>query len=168
MRKIITALTAVVLLSFALPGAGIGTADAKLTAVKITYFKPPQVGVASTYKFEVDINQTVEIHGWITIVFPDDWTMPDVAKPGPGISEAESSELERILNSIYLATSPCTKCQGLPVIKTNKRTNQKYIQQYGLDTENSITFWSHIQLTPKGPYDPIPITVAARAGFKTQ
>lgn len=141
-------------------------AQAKLTSVKIVYFKPPQVGVASTYKIDVDINQTVEIHGWITIVFPDDWTMPDVPKPLPGISEAEANELERILNSIYLATSPCTKCQGLPHIKTNKRTNQKYLQQYGLDSENSITFWSHIELEPNGPYDPIPITVASRAGFK--
>lgn len=141
-------------------------AQAKLTSVKVIYFKPPQVGVASTYKIDVDINQTVEIHGWMTIVFPDDWTMPDVPKPVAGISEAESSELERILNSIYLATSPCTKCQGLPQIKTNKRTNQKYLQQFGLDSENSITFWSHIQLEPNGPYDPIPITVASRAGFK--
>jgi hypothetical protein len=59
MRKIITALTVMVMMSMVLPGASIGTADAKLTSVKITYFKPPQVGVASTYKFEVDINQTV-------------------------------------------------------------------------------------------------------------
>lgn len=141
-------------------------AQAKLTSVKVVYFKPPQVGVASTYKIDVDINQTVEIHGWITIVFPDDWTMPDVPKAVPSISEAEANELERILNSIYLATSPCTKCQGLPQIKTNKRTNPKYLQQFGLDSENSITFWSHIELTPNGPYDPIPITVASRAGFK--
>jgi hypothetical protein len=166
MNKMITVLILLLVVTGLLPYPQIGTADAKLTSVKVVYFKPPQVNVASTYKIDVDINKTVEIHGWITIVFPEEWTMPDVPKPGSGISEAESNELERILNSIYLATSPCTKCQGLPVIKTNKRTNQAYIQKYGLDNENSITFWSHIQLTPDGPYDPIPITVAGRAGFK--
>lgn len=155
------------ILVVALIGFPIGKdAQAKLTSVKVVYFKPPQVGVTSTYKIDVDINQTVEIHGWITIVFPDEWTMPDVPKPVAGITEAESNELERILNSIYLATSPCTKCQGLPQIKTNKRTNPKYLQQFGLDSENSITFWSHIELEPNGPYDPIPITIASRAGFR--
>lgn len=166
MKKLVQMAISLVL-AVALIGFPAGkNAQAKLTSVKVVYFKPPQVGVASTYKIDVDINQTVEIHGWITIVFPDDWTMPDVPKPVAGISEAESKELERILNSIYLATSPCTKCQGLPQIKTNKRTNQKYLQQFGLDSENSITFWSHIELEPNGPYDPIPITVASRAGFK--
>ncbi len=166
MKKILLAALALTFVTaqVALPSAS--NVNAKLSSVRVTYFKPPQVGVASTYKIEIDINQTVEIHGWITIIFPDDWTMPDTAKPGSGLSDAESNELERILNSIYLATSPCTKCQGLPVIKTNKRTNPDYKRKYGLDSENSITFWSHIKLEPNGPYDPIPITVAARAGFK--
>ncbi|MBP7733752.1 MAG: hypothetical protein KA140_08385, partial [Caldisericia bacterium] len=75
------------ILVVALIGFPIGQdAQAKLTSVKVVYFKPPQVGVTSTYKIDVDINQTVEIHGRITIVFPDEWTMPDVPKPVAGIT----------------------------------------------------------------------------------
>lgn len=166
MKKLLLATLALVFIAAQVVLPSAPSVNAKVSSVRVTYFKPPQVGVASTYKIEIDINQTVEIHGWITIIFPDDWTMPDTAKPSAGLSDAESNELERILNSIYLATSPCTKCQGLPVIKTNKRTNPEYKRKYGLDSENSITFWSHIKLEPNGPYDPIPITVASRAGFK--
>lgn len=135
----------------------------KISNFNVTYFKPSQVGVAANYKLQVDINATVEIHGWIKIIFPDEFTMPDV--PRPKHSEQWDHVLEMILTSIYLGTSPCTKCQGYPIIKTKKRKNPEFIQKYGLDAENSIQFWSHIELNPDGPYDPIPITMADRTGI---
>lgn len=135
----------------------------RISAYTITYFKPSQINVAANYRMLVDINETVEIHGWIKIIFPEEFTMPDV--PRPKYSESWDHTLEMILTSIYLGTSPCTKCQGLPIIKTKKRKNPEFIQKYGLDNENSIQFWSHIQLEPNGPYDPIPITMADRTGI---
>jgi hypothetical protein len=135
----------------------------KVSNYNITYFKPSQINVASNYRMLVDINETLEIHGWIKIVFPDEFTMPDV--PRPKHSEQWDHALDMILTSIYLGTSPCTKCQGLPIIKTKKRKNPEFIQKYGLDSENSIQFWSHIELNPNGPYDPIPITMADRTGI---
>ncbi len=136
----------------------------KISNFNIWYFKPSQVSTSATYKVLIDINETVGIHGWLKVTFPPEWTMPDVPPKG-GYSEYWDHELERILTSIYIGTSPCTKCQGLPEIKTNKRKNPEFIEKFGLDNENSILFRTHIQLDPNGPYDPVPITIADRAGF---
>ncbi len=140
-----------------------GVANAKISKFDIWYFKPSQVSTAANYKVRIDINETVEIHGWIKLTFPPEWTMPDL--PPPGVSEYYDHELERVLTSIYIGTSPCTKCQGLPIIKTNKRKNKELIDRFKVDNENSILFRTHIQLDPNGPYDPVPITIADRAGF---
>ncbi|MEZ4812340.1 MAG: stalk domain-containing protein [Caldisericia bacterium] len=132
-----------------------GTAmQARLSGVEVTYFKPSQVDTASTIHLAVDINEYLPIHSWIKIIFPDEWTMPDVPLPSKNISSEDKKELDRIVTSIYLGTSPCTSCQGLPYVKNVER-----------DGENSIQFWTHLELKPDGPYDPIPIIVASRAGF---
>jgi len=147
------------------PGFDVQARSDRVSKFEIWYFKPSQVNAAANYRVLIDINVTVEIHGYIKLIFPPEWTMPDVP-PIPKYSEYWDNVLERILTSIYIGTSPCTACQGLPIIRTNKRKNEEFIKKFGIDNENSIQFNTHMQLTPNGPYDPIPITVADRTGIR--
>jgi len=173
MRNVALSVRVVVVLSLLLSSFVLPTIDSsdaltnKISAVIVEYFKPSQVSTAATMKIKIDINENLPIHSWIKIIFPDDWTMPDVPNVAKWkqVPEHWDKELERVLTSIYITTSPCTKCQGLPIVKTNKRKNQELIEKCGIDDENSIQFWTHLELSPDGPYDPIPITVASRAGF---
>lgn len=147
-------LTLVIILSL-IPFTDYSTArQSKISNVVVTSIRPNQIDSRSTIKLEVDINEYLPVHSWIKITFPDEWTIPNIALPNQNPSSEDKNELERIITCIYLSTSPCTSCQGLPYVKNVER-----------DGENSIQFWTHLELTPDGPYDPIPITVASRAGF---
>jgi len=155
-RSMILLLLILILCVSVLPSMNSGVAiQSKISGVAVTYFKPSQINTASTIILAVDINEYLPVHSWIKIIFPDEWTMPIIPLPNKNLSTADKKELERIITSLYLATSPCTSCQGYPYVRNLER-----------DGENSIQFWTHLELKPDGPYDPIPITVASRAGFK--
>ncbi len=153
-RVLTILLTVAIIMSF-LPYSDYSTAhQSKISGVVVTSIRPNQIDTRSTIKLEVDINEYLPVHSWIKITFPDEWTIPNIALPNQNPSPKDKQELERIITCIYLSTSPCTSCQGLPYIRNVER-----------DGENSIQFWTHLELSPDGPYDPIPITVASRAGF---
>lgn len=102
---------------------------------------PRKVGVTATYKFKFSIEKTVKVHEWIKLWWPKECTLP----PLPEDEHKRKEELKRIIESMSIGLSPCSSCQGLPIIDYE---------------ENSLKFNSHIELDPsKEGYRDIVVTV---------
>lgn len=102
---------------------------------------PRKVGVTATYKFHFSIEKTVKVHEWIKLWWPKECTLP----PLPEDEHKRKEELKRIIESMSIGLSPCSSCQGLPIIDYE---------------ENSLKFNSHIELDPsKEGYRDITVTV---------
>ncbi|MDD4663658.1 MAG: stalk domain-containing protein [Caldisericia bacterium] len=108
---------------------------------------PRKVGVTATYKFKFSIEKTVKVHEWIKLWWPKECTLP----PLPEDEHKRKEELKRIIESMSIGLSPCSSCQGLPIIDYE---------------ENSLKFNSHIELDPsKEGYRDITVTVPDIVGI---
>ncbi len=109
--------------------------------------KPRRIGVKATYIIKLKLDVPLEVHDWIKIIWPPDTKLPEL----PENPVEREKELKRIIESIFIGTSPCTACQGLPEI------NYK---------ECSIKFNIHMELNPNIPgYETTTITVTDRVGI---
>jgi len=108
--------------------------------------KPRRITTKATYLIELKLEKALEVHDWIKITWPKEAKLPVL----PEDQNERTAELKRIIESIYIGTSPCSACQGLPEI--NYR-------------ENSIKFNIHMELNPAIPgYEKVNITVTDRVG----
>ncbi|HOI24635.1 MAG TPA: stalk domain-containing protein [Caldisericia bacterium] len=111
---------------------------------------PRKVATGATYKFHFTIEKKLEVHDYIKLWWPVESTFPVI----PEDPAARNKELTRIIESMSIGLSPCSACQGLPIIVDTK-------------TEKSIQFNSHIALDPAiEGYRDITITVPDVVGIK--
>jgi hypothetical protein len=109
--------------------------------------KPRRVSTRASYTLYLKLDKALEVHDWIKIRFPEGTKLPELSTN----PERRREELKRIVESIYIGTSPCSSCQGLPEIN--------YI-------ENSIRFNVHLGLDPNiEGYETIKISVTDRVGI---
>ncbi len=110
--------------------------------------QPRRVSTRAGYKINMKLEKPLQVHDWIKIIWPKGTTLPEL----PENKSERNAELTRIVESIYIGTSPCSACQGLPVIDYR---------------ENSIRFNIHLELDPKNPgYEYVYIHVTDRVGIK--
>lgn len=109
--------------------------------------KPRRIAAKATYLIVLQLEKALEVHDWIKITWPKEAKLP----PLPEDAAERNIELKRIIESIYIGTSPCSACQGLPEI--NYR-------------DNSIKFNIHMELNPAIPgYEKVNLTVTDRVGI---
>jgi len=109
--------------------------------------KPRRINTKATYIIKLKLDIPLEVHDWIKIIWPKGTKLPVL----PENPVEKEKELKRIVESIFIGTSPCTACQGLPEI------NYK---------ENSIRFNIHMELNPNiEGYETTTITVTDRVGI---
>jgi len=102
---------------------------------------PRKVGLKATYKIHFSLEKKLEVHKYIKLVWPKGTTLP----PLPEDEHARKLELTRIIEAMSIGLSPCSACQGLPIIDFK---------------ENSLQFNTHIELDPaKEGYKDIVVTV---------
>lgn len=115
--------------------------------------QPRKVATRATYRFNVTIEKRLKVHAAITLVWPPG-TIID-----PPIPEEEKKRKERltqIIESMSIGLSPCSACQGLPVIEETP--------EGGI----SLRFNTHIELNPEiEGYSDIVVTVPDTCGFVT-
>ena len=113
--------------------------------------KPRKVGLQATYIFHFTIEKKIEVHQSITLVWPPGTT---INPPLPEDPKEKNERLKQIIESMSIGLSPCSSCQGLPIIETDKQGFLK------------LTFNTHIELNPDIPgYKNIYVTVPDRCGF---
>jgi hypothetical protein len=116
--------------------------------------RPRVANKASTYRFHFTIEKLLEVHDWIKLGFPRGTI---IEPPLPEEKAARDARLKQIIESMSIGLSPCSACQGLPIIAF-----------YPDGSMQSLTFNSHIELDPsKDGYSDIVITVPDTCGFKT-
>lgn len=109
--------------------------------------KPRRISTRASYTLYLKLDKALEVHDWIKIRFPEGTKLPELSTN----PERRREELKRIVESIYIGTSPCSSCQGLPEVN--------YI-------ENSIRFNVHLGLDPNiEGYETIKISVTDRVGI---
>jgi hypothetical protein len=147
-RQIISALLSTMLLAglffFSSPQASYAIKNHWMEVI------PRKVATGATYKFHFTIEKKLEVHDYIKLWWPVESTFPII----PEDPAARAKELTRIIESMSIGLSPCSACQGLPII---------------VDTPNekSIQFNSHIALDPAiEGYSDITITVPDVVGIK--
>jgi len=110
---------------------------------------PRKVDTGATYRFHFTIEKKLLVHDWIKLWWPVEVTFPKI----PEDPSERKKELTRIIESMSIGLSPCSACQGLPVIVDTP-------------TEKSISFNSHIELNPEiEGYKDIVITVPDVVGI---
>jgi hypothetical protein len=110
--------------------------------------QPRRISARAGYKINMKLEKPLQVHDWIKIIWPKGTTLPEL----PENKSERNKELTRIVESIYIGTSPCSACQGLPVIDYR---------------ENSIRFNIHLELDPKNlGYEYVYIHVTERVGIK--
>jgi hypothetical protein len=147
-RQFISVLLSTILLVgiflFSSPGSSFAIKDHWMEVV------PRKVATGATYKFHFSIEKKLEVHDWIKLWWPVESTFPKI----PEDPAARNKELTRIIESMSIGLSPCSACQGLPIIVDTP-------------TEKSIQFNSHIALDPAiEGYRDITITVPDVVGIK--
>jgi hypothetical protein len=109
--------------------------------------KPRRISTRASYTLYLKLDKALEVHDWIKIRFPQGTKLPELSQN----PERRREELKRIIESIYIGTSPCSSCQGLPEIDY---------------AENSIRFNVHLGLDPNiEGYETIKISVTDRVGI---
>ncbi len=155
MGKFFKVLLSAVLSLVLLAGIVIFPAPRNVSAITDHYMAvtPRKIGAGATYKFNFTIERKLEVHDWIKLWWPVEVTFPKLPDP---IAEraAYDAERKRIIESMSIGLSPCSSCQGLPIITDTP-------------TEKSIQFNSHIGLDPAiEGYKHITITVPDVVGIK--
>lgn len=108
---------------------------------------PRKVSTAATYKIHFTIEKTLKVHEWIKLMWPPDTKLPEL----PEDPHARNERLKQIIESMSIGLSPCSACQGLPILDYK---------------EISLKFNTHIELNPNIPgYEDIVITVPAVVGI---
>lgn len=108
---------------------------------------PRKVGVVATYKIHFTIEKVLYVHDWIKLMWPPDTKLPEL----PEDPHARNERLKQIIESMSIGLSPCSSCQGLPILNYN---------------ELSLQFNTHIELDPsKEGYSDIVVTVPDRVGI---
>ncbi|HOI25757.1 MAG TPA: stalk domain-containing protein [Caldisericia bacterium] len=116
--------------------------------------RPRVANKAATYRFHFTIEKLLEVHDWIKLGFPKGTI---IEPPLPEEKVARDARLKQIIESMSIGLSPCSACQGLPIIAF-----------YPDGSMQSLTFNSHIELDPsKEGYRDIVVTVPDTCGFKT-
>jgi hypothetical protein len=109
--------------------------------------KPRRISTRSTYLLRFKLEAALQVHDWIKVIWPKESKLPVL----PEDPSERKAELKRIIESIFIGTSPCSACQGYPEI------NYK---------ENSIRFNIHLELNPNiHGYEEINITITDRVGI---
>jgi len=109
--------------------------------------KPRRISSRATYIFNLNLEQPLEVHDWIKIIWPKETKLPIL----PEDPTERRAELKRIIESIFIGTSQCSACQGLPEINYQ---------------ENSIRFNIHFELNPNiHGYERINIVFTDRVGI---
>jgi hypothetical protein len=122
----------------------------KVSAINNVWIEvfPRKVGLKATYKIHFSLEKTLAVHQYIKLVWPKGTTLP----PLPEDETKRKEELKRIIEAMSIGLSPCSACQGLPIIDYN---------------ENSLKFNSHIELDPsKEGYKDITVTVPDVVGVQ--
>jgi hypothetical protein len=145
-----------IMLSFILLGSVFSVFRPTKTYALKNFFmivQPRKVATRATYRFNVTIEKRLKVHEAITLVWPPG-TIID-----PPIPEEEKKRKERltqIIESMSIGLSPCSACQGLPVIEETP--------EGGI----SLRFNTHIELNPEiEGYSDIVVTVPDTCGFVT-
>jgi hypothetical protein len=109
--------------------------------------KPRRIETRATYLITLKLDTALQVHDWIKVIWPKETKLPIL----PEDPIERNLELKRIIESIFIGTSPCSACQGYPEI------NYK---------ENSIRFNIHLELNPAiHGYEKINITITDRVGI---
>jgi hypothetical protein len=109
--------------------------------------KPRRVSARGAYILHLTLGKALEVHDWIKVRFPEGTKLPELSTN----PERRREELKRIIESIYIGSSPCSSCQGLPELNY---------------AENSIRFNVHLGLDPAiEGYETIKITFTDRVGL---
>lgn len=109
--------------------------------------KPRRIETRATYLITLKLDTALQVHDWIKVIWPKETKLPML----PEDPVERNLELKRIIESIFIGTSPCSACQGYPEI------NYK---------ENSIRFNIHLELNPNiHGYEKINITITDRVGI---
>jgi hypothetical protein len=112
---------------------------------------PRKVGAAATYRFIFSIEQKWEVHDDIILIWPPGTT---INPPIPSNEHDKKQRLTQIIESMSIGLSPCSACQGLPVIDKLA------------DGSVRMVFKTHIGIDPEFPgYNPVIITVPDVCGF---
>ncbi len=112
---------------------------------------PRKVDTIATYQFKFSIEEILSVSDWIKLEWPVEVTFPTL----PEDRAERDRELKRIIESMSIGLSPCTACQGLPIITDTA-------------TEKSIRFNTHVELNPDiEGYRDITITVPDVVGIRT-
>jgi len=115
--------------------------------------QPRKVATRATYRFNVTIEKRLAVHEAITLVWPPG-TIID--PPLPEDEKKRKERLTQIIESMSIGLSPCSACQGLPVIEDTP--------EGGI----SLRFNTHIELNPEiEGYSDIVVTVPDTCGFVT-
>jgi hypothetical protein len=116
--------------------------------------QPRKIATPSTYRYVFTIEKKLEVHDWIRLGFPRG-TIID--PPIPTDPHERETRLKQIIESMSIGLSPCSACQGLPII-----------QYYPDGSMETLQFNTHIALDPlvEG-YSIITITVPDVCGFVT-
>jgi hypothetical protein len=137
---------AILLLAFAMPESILPPSVQAIQDFRVEV-KPRRISTRASYTLYLKLDKALEVHDWIKIRFPEGTKLPELSTN----PERRREELKRIVESIYIGTSPCSSCQGLPEIN--------YI-------ENSIRFNVHLGLDPSiEGYETIKISVTDRVGI---
>lgn len=109
--------------------------------------QPRRISTRASYLLTLKLDVALEVHDWIKVIWPKEAKLPVL----PEDPSERKLELKRIIESIFIGTSPCSACQGYPEI------NYK---------ENSIRFNIHLELNPEiHGYEEINITITDRVGI---
>ena len=108
---------------------------------------PRKVNTIATYKIHFTIEKVLHVHEWIKLMWPPDTKLPEL----PEDPHDRNERLKQIIESMSIGLSPCSSCQGLPILDYD---------------EISLKFNTHIELDPsKEGYSDIVITVPDRVGI---
>lgn len=144
------------MLSFILLGSVFSFFQPAKTSALTNFFmtvQPRKVATRATYRFNVTIEKRLKVHEAITLVWPPG-TIID--PPIPEDEKKRKERLTQIIESMSIGLSPCSACQGLPVIEDTP--------EGGI----SLRFNTHIELNPEiEGYSDIVVTVPDTCGFVT-
>lgn len=112
-----------------------------------TIVRPCRISSRATYIFNLNLELALQVHDWIKVIWPKETKLPVL----PEDPVERTLELKRIIESIFIGSSQCSACQGLPEIN--------YL-------ENSIRFNIHLELNPSiHGYERINIVFTDRVGI---
>ncbi len=128
----------------------------KVSAIQNVWMEilPRKISSSATYKFHFTIEKKLEVHKPIILFFGAGTTL---VPPLPEDPIKRHERLVQIIEAMSIGLSPCSACQGDPIIKFKKD-----------GTVESMEFNTHLDLDPSFPgYEHVVVTVPAVCGFTT-